>query len=596
MADKKIVPINYTNRDFGSIKAQLVEYAKRYYPDTYKDFTQASFGSMMLDTVSYVGDILSFYLDYQANESNLTTALERKNVLNEARSRGFKFNNSPTASGIGAFYIAIPGTVSGPNANYIPILQKGTQLGNNNGISFILNEDIDFSESDTMVSVGQVDQTTGSPTSFILKRYATVISGKITSQTFSVGDFQKFLKLTLSSPYVSEILSVKDSNGNEYFEVDNLSQNIVYRAVKNKTVDKEQTPYILKPVSVPRRFTVELDGTDTIIQFGYGSDDLLNQDTIADPSSIVLQQFGKDYVTDLTFDPTKLMTTDKFGIAPSNTTITVSYRSNDFFNTNISANSLKSATNARFLFGSTGLDPSVKASIASSLEIDNEDAIVGSVSPFTNEEIKIKAIGHYSAQNRAVTKNDYLTLVYNMPSRFGAIKRANIEQDKDSFKRNMNLYVVSEDRNGNLTTTGDLTKENLKNWILNYKMINDTIDILDAKVVNIGIDFQIIASLEKNRQDVLQAALTEIKNEFIQKKFDIGEPIYLSEIYTILNKLDGVLDTVKVTIRTINDAGYSQVPFDILLNMSADGRYVDVSNDYILEVKNPNSDIRGAIF
>ena len=535
MADKKIVPINYVSRDFASIKQQLVEYAKRYYPDTYQDFNQASFGSLMLDTVSYVGDVMSFYLDYQANESYLTTAIERKNIVDLAKSIGWKTKNSPTSMGIGSFYISVPGNISGPSPQYLPILRKGAQLTNNAGVGFILNEDLDFSDDNVLITVNQVDQVTGSPISYVLKKYGEVISGRLLTQNFVVGSFEKFLQLTLNSLYVSEIVSVKDSEGNEYFEVDNLAQNIIYRAAKNKNTDSSQTPYVLKPVVVPRRFTVENNGNETLIQFGYGSDNTLNQNQIADPSNIVLQQFGKDYVTDLTFDPTSLLTTDKFGVAPENTTITVVFRSNDFFNVNVATNSLTSVINSNFTFDSAGLDQATKSNVVSSLEVDNEEPFVGSLSAITNDEIKIRALNYYSAQNRAVTKNDYLTICYNMPYKFGAVKRVNITQDKHSFKRNLNLFVVSEDGSGNLTMTNNSTKNNLKNWILNYKMINDTVDILDAKIVNIGIEFQIIASLEKNKHDVLQDALTRIKQNFVNKKFDIGEAIYLADIFTELN-------------------------------------------------------------
>jgi hypothetical protein len=182
-----------------------------------------------------------------------------------------------------------------------------------------------------------------------------------------------------------------------------------------------------------------------------------------------------------------------------------------------------------------------------------------------------------------------------MPAKFGAIKRVNISQDKDSFKRNLNMFVVGEDQSGNLSYLNNTTKNNLKNWILNYKMINDTIDILDAKIINIGIEFKIIASLEKNKHDVLEEALNILKTEVFNKKYEIGEAFYFSDVYTLLNRVEGVLDTTSVVIRVINSGGYSQVPFDIASATSADGRYIEIPEDYILEVKNPNIDIRGSI-
>jgi len=594
MANKKITPVNYTSRDFNSIKNDLVEYAKRYYPDTYKDFNKASFGSLVTDMVSYVGDIMSFYLDYQTNESFLITSNERKNTINNARALGYKFKGSPSASGTATFYLSIPGDDIGPYNDYIPILKQGAILTNNQGVSYILNENVDFNTS-AEITIGAVDQNTGAVTSYIYKKYGNVVSGLITTQTFTVGNFQKFLKLTLSSKNVVEILSVKDSEGNVYYEVDSLTQNIIYRSINNTNADSSETPNILKPVAVPRRFVMEVDGDgNTILQFGYGSDDNLKTLAVVDPSEVILDQFGRDYVTDQTFDPYNLISTDKFGIAPSNTTLNVVYRYNNAFNVNCSSNALSSISNKNFIFESDNLNSVTKANIIGSLEVDNEEPIIGNVSPLTNDEIKTKALAYFATQNRAVTKQDYVSVVYSMPAKFGAVKRVNITQDKDSFKRNLNMFVVSEDSNGYLTKTNNTTKNNLKNWLVNYKMINDTIDILDAKIVNIGIDFQIISSLEKNKHDVLQDALTTLKTEIFNKKYEIGESFYFSDIYNILNRIEGVLDTKSVTLRTINSVGYSQVPFDVTARTSADGRYVEVPEDYILEVKNVNFDIRGS--
>ena len=238
---------------------------------------------------------------------------------------------------------------------------------------------------------------------------------------------------------------------------------------------------------------------------------------------------------------------------------------------------------------------SSKSNVNSSIEVDNEEPIIGGIQVPETDEIKIRSLDFFLTQNRAVTKQDYISLVYSMPAKFGAIKRVNITQDKDSFKRNLNVYVVSENSEGKLTQTNDTIKNNLKSWILNYKMINDTIDILDAKIINIGIDFKIISSLEKNKYDVLEQALRALKTEFFIKKFEIGESLYFSDIYTILNRIDGVLDTVSVKAKVLNSFGYSQIYFDIDKQISADGRYLEVPEDYILEIKNIDVDIKGVV-
>ena len=525
-------PISYTNRDYASIRNDLINYVKVYYPDTYKDFNQASFGSLMTDMISYVGDIMSFYLDYQANESFLVNSIERGNTINNARALGYKFKNAPSSTGIASFYLNIPGDNSGPYQSYIPTLKKGAVLSNNQGVSYILNENIDFNVNPE-VTLGRIDQNTGEPTSYIFKKYGNIISGLITTETYTIGNFEKFLTIPLTADNIVEILSVKDSEGNVYYEVDSLTQNIVYKAVNNTNADSSETSQILKPVSVPRRFVMETDDSGkTFLQFGYGSDSNLQTLAVVDPSEVILEQYGRTYVTDQTFDPNNLISTDKFGIAPANTTLTIVYRYNNFLNVNSATNSINSIANADFLFLSDNLNFVTKTNVIGSVEVDNEEPILGSISPLTTDEIKIRALAYFATQNRAVTKQDYVSVVYSMPSRFGAVKRVNITQDKDSFKRNLNMYVVSEDKNGYLTQTNAATKANLKNWLINYKMINDTIDILDAKVVNIGIDFEIIASLEKNKFDVLQSALDTLKTEVFNKKYEIGESFIFLKFIT----------------------------------------------------------------
>ena len=294
MANKKIIPIDYTARDFNSIKNQMVEYAKRYYPDTYKDFGVSSFGSMMIDMVSYVGDIMSFYLDYQANESFLISSNERVNIIDHAKSLGYKFHDSVSSNGIAALYISIPGNDVGPYTDYIPTLKKGAILSNDFDVSYILNESVDFSVNPE-ITIGEVDKDTGSIVRYIFKKYANVISGRLRTETFFVGNFTKFLSLPLAGDNIVEIISVKDSEGNVYYEVDSLAQNIIYSPLKNINSDSSETPYILKPISVPRRYMVDTAGNGRVaLLFGYGSEDNLKTSTVVEPARDALDQYGKD--------------------------------------------------------------------------------------------------------------------------------------------------------------------------------------------------------------------------------------------------------------------------------------------------------------
>ena len=290
-----------------------------------------------------------------------------------------------------------------------------------------------------------------------------------------------------------------DSEGNRYFEVEYLSQNVIYRPIKNTGANSSIVPNLLKPFVAMRRFVLERENRSSFLQFGYGSNENLANDGILNPDDIALQRHGRDYITDLSFDPTKLIQTDKFGIAPSNTIITVSYRTNDAGSVNAGAGTVTGVTRPIVSFqNSSGLNRNTKASIARSIEVINEEPIVGDITFPSGDEVKRRIFDTFTSQNRAVTAQDYQALIYMMPAKFGSIKRCSIMQDPDAFRRNLNIYVVSEDSSGNLTKTNETIKGNVRNWINQYRMINDTIYIVDVRIVNIGIDFTVVAESEND--------------------------------------------------------------------------------------------------
>lgn len=595
---KKTVPINYTSRDFATIKRDLVSYAKRYYPDNFQDFSEASFGSLMLDTVAYVGDVLSFYVDYSVNESFLDSAIEYNNVTRLAKQLGYRYTGIPASSGEVTLYVVVPAssTGTGPDLSYAPILRNGAKFSSTGGTSFTLNESVDFSNENNEVVVAEVNSSTGVPSKYAIKTYGQVISGDLAVQSIEVGDYERFPRFKLGGANISEVVSVTDSSGNEYFEVDYLSQDVIYRPISNNTEDKELVPFIMQPYGVPRRFITETVGQVTSIQFGHGSETNLTNEKISDPSKVILNTHGRDYITDKSFDPTNLIETDTLGVAPSNTVLQVIYRVNSQKNTNLSSNSLISVSDTSFDFGNVNqLGNNEVSEVINSLEFENEKPIVGSISTPSSEEIKYRAYGSYNSQNRAVTKEDYISMIYNMPPKFGAIKRANIAQDKNSFKRNINLYVISEDVGGSLTTATDTLKKNLKTWITNYKMLNDTIDIMDAKVVNLGIEFEVISDTDTNKYKVLSEATEAIKSRMLGAKYNIGEPIRYGDIFQALKEVDGLLDVTKLKIVKKFGASYSSADFDLDLYTTPDGRMILAPENIIFEIKFPDSDIRGTI-
>ena len=538
---KDIIPINYTSRDYESIRNDLITHVRRYYPNVYQDFNEASFGSIMIDTVAYVGDILSFYMDYNVNESFIETSIEENNILKLARQMGYRYRGVPASSGEVTLYIIVPNLISGvgPDLDYAPILKRGAIFSaGGQGASFSLNEDVDFSLPSNETVVATTDSVTGVPTGWAIKTKGQIISGQIRRKTVDVGDFERFRKVLINDQDITEVISVTDSSGNRYFEVDYLTQDVIYNPIINKSSDSSQVPMILKPKKVPRRFVFEQLSNQYYLQFGYGSETNLTNEIISDPNKVVLQVNGRDYITDESFDPTNLIETDKMGVSPTNTSLTIEYRKNSVNINNIGARALVNVSDASYAFANIGqLSPSKVSTVIGSLEFENENPVIGAVSTPTTEEIKYRAYGSFSSQNRAVTAEDYKSVVYSLPPKFGSVKRANIVQDKDSFKRNLNLYIVSEDENGNLTESTDTLKKNLKTYLSNYKMINDTIDIMDARIVNIGLHIDIVAEEQTNKYEVLQKAIDAIKFENLTSKYDISEPFRTSDIFKTLKFL-----------------------------------------------------------
>ena len=589
--------INYTGRDFLSIKKELINYAQKYYPDTYRDFNEASFGSLMLDLVSYVGDIMSFYTDYQANESFLATALEYSNVLKLSQQLGYKHRPNASSFGEVSFFITIPTIANSttPDYSYSPILKKGSTFSSTSGILFTLVEDVDFRNSNDEVMVASTNTIGTAPTKFALKAKGLVVSGELFSETFTIESYEKFLKLEIFDEHLTEVVGVFDANGNNYYEVDYLSQDVIYVPILNTHSSKEFAKNILKPISVPRRFVVDHSSLSTTLQFGFGTED--NEEKVLDPTKVALDIFGKTYIADKSFDPTVLTKTTKLGIVPSDTVITVLYRRNTTSEVNAPVNTLTGKVNPLLKFlDDAQLNPNTTGETANSLELTNETIITGDIADISAEELKLRAQGAYGLQNRAVTKDDYISLCYNMPANFGQIKKAGLTRDQTSFNgKNLNLYVISVDSLGMLATANTIVKQNLRTWINKYKMVGDTIDILDAKIINLEINFSVVGFANLNKFDIIESCITTLTNFYINNYYDLGEPFKISDVYKILNSLPGVIDTKTVEVVPKIGVAYSSfgIPYEKLI--SDDGRYLIPPEDTAFEIKFPMSDIRGEV-
>jgi len=589
--------IKYTSRDFDTIKRDLVEHAKRYYPNSYNDFTDSSFGGMVMDSVAYVGDMLSFYLDFQTNESFLETSLDFNNIRKLASQMGYNFYGNPSSHGIATFYVLVPASLTGlgPDTRFVPIIKKGSQVKSDMA-TFTLTEDVDFSDPSVEVVAARFNENTGKPSEYALRAFGQVKSGVEFYTEIEVGTQVKFLNVRVSTAAVNEIISVFDLEGHEYYQVDNLSQEVIYKEQTNPNVKVDGVRSILKPFIASRRFVVEQDQNGTYLQFGYGSETQIDQFGLADPSQVVLKMTGKNYITDDAFDPNQFLGTDKFGIAPENTTLKIVFGSNDSSNVNVPINGLINITKLKMEFPgdlntpNSGKQTTVKASA----EVSNDEIITVERSTPTVDEIKYRAYAVYSAQNRTVTKNDYEAYCYQMPRKFGKLSRINVVNDPSGINKRLAMYVISKDNNENFIATNGTTKQNLKTWLNKNKMMSDQIDIFDSRIINLGFNYKYTSESGFSKTQV-QAGVNEAVRKLFEEKLYIGEPLYLTKIYQTINRVQGVVDTVKVKALIKQSANYSNLGLELDDILSKDGTFLKCPKNCVFEIKFPNQDLKGTI-
>ena len=589
--------INYTSRDFESIKKDLVEHAKRYYPNSYNDFSDSSFGGLVMDSVAYVGDMLSFYLDFQTNESFLETSLDLNNIRRLASQMGYNYYGNPSSYGIATFYVLVPAnsTGLGPDTTFIPTIKTGTRVKSQSA-TFTLTEDISFNDPTVEVVAARFNENTGKPTEYALRAFGQVKSGVEFYTEIDVGTQVKFLRTRVSTAAVNEIISVFDSEGHQYYQVDNLSQEVVYLEQTNPNAASDQVRSILKPFIASRRFVVEQDQTGTYLQFGFGSENQIDQFGIADPSQVVLKMTGKNYITDTAFDPNQFLGTDKFGIAPANTILKVTFGSNDSVNVNVPINGLIEVSSLSIEFPNdlTAPNTGTQLTVRNSAEVTNDEIITVERAIPTPDEIKYRAYAVYSAQNRVVTKNDYEAYVYQMPRKFGKVSRVNVVNDPSGINKRLAMYVISKDNSDYFVNTNGTVKSNLKVWLNKNRMMTDQVDVFDAAIINIGFNYKYTTESGFSKTSVQADVNAAVRKLFAEKQY-LGEPVYITTIYQTVNRVQGVVDTLKVTPLIKQSANYSNLGLEIDDVLSKDGTFLKCPKNCVFEIKYPDQDLKGTI-
>ena len=597
--------IKYVNREFGDFREQLVEFAKSYFPDSYNDFNETAPGMMFIEMASYVGDVLSFYQDTQLQETFLQHAQNPSNLYSLAYMMGYRPRVS-TAAEVGLKIEQKVQALSG--SNYVPDWDQAIKVHENSTIkstaegntSFILQESVDFKFSSsydpTDISIASVDED-NNPAEYLLTKSALAISGEIKSTESTFTTAEKFATINITDDNILKVLDVTDSDGNTWTEVPFLGQDTIFDEEQNTANDSSLVPSILKLKRVPRRFVTRFTSKGVMqIQFGsgvVGSDD---ETFLPDPSNI--KKYGDKQAVeqiDRAFDPTNFLFTRTYGLAPSNTTLTIRYLTGGGVGANAPANSVTS--------GDVVTTTVTDSTFLTTLTFNNEKPASGGKDGDTVEELRQNSLKAFSEQKRAVTTSDYTVRALSLPPQFGSVAKAFVTKEfnqnttKSVLSENplaLALYVLAYDNDGKLITATNSLKNNLKSYLTEYMMITDAIDIKDAFVVNIGVKFEVLTLPNYASRDVLLNCTNKLKDYFKTSKRDINQPINISSIYTVLDQIKGVQTVKSVTINNKAGGNYSQFAYDV--EGATKGGIVYPSYDpCIFEVKYPNIDIEGRV-
>ena len=615
--------INYVNKTFNDYRNSLIEFAKTYFPTTYNDFTPSSPGMMFMEQAAYVGDVLSFYLDNQIQENFIQFAKQQNNLYSLAYLLGYR----PQVTGVATVdidvYQQVPSMLSG--STYIPDYSYALKILENTPVNsstvgsaspFLIQDQIDFSFSSSMdPTTVSVYQTTGTAVDyFLLKKSRKAISATIKSTTFSFGAPERYPTVNINDSSIVKVLDIYDSNNNKWYEVDYLGQEMVYDSIKNTNTndpnfynDSGDVPYLLRLKKIQRRFVSRFTNPTTLqLQFGAGTTPANNDEEITpNPDNVGLGLPYKRSLLTTAFAPANFLYTDTYGIAPYSTTLTVRYLTGGGLSSNISAGVLnKIASTSNIKFQSANLDGTLSTYILNSVTVLNPVAAIGGKGGDTYEEIRQKSLLTFPTQLRSVTADDYLVRALSMPPEFGSIAKAYIEPEKLSnllpgeTPSVLDLYILTYDINKKLIGSSTALKQNLKTYISQYRIINDSIKIRDAFVINIGVDFDLIVLPQYNNNEVLIKCINSLKTYFNTDNWQINQPIILRDLYVLLDKIEGVQTVKNISVYNKSSSTYSSLYSPYSYNISGatrNGVIYPSLDPMIFEVKSLDDDINGRV-
>lgn len=563
------------NKDFDSFRNELLNYARSNFSNQIQDFSESSLGGMFLDFASLVGESLSFYVEQQFNELDYETSTSDYNLINHLRKAGVDSGYSSPSSVYVDFYIEIPASsqqnsnVLTPDQQYLPVIKSGTKLSSTSGVNFMLEEDVNFIKSYDKISVSETDDN-GVPTSLILVKQGICVSGDEFSEsvTFNEDEAGNFLSYTLSNQNITKILKIVDNDYNDYKEVEFLSQDTVYEKIENGN----KSFFEVKPASF--RFIVEknFDSGLSTIRFGNGSGSVIEDNVLTNPEDYLsLPLLGKNYLSRNSLDPKKLLNSDSLGVSPAGKTLSIRYKYGGGSNHNIGSNTIDEIIDLKIQYpniddNSSDVIKSTVNIINSTIGVDNEEEAVGGMNSISLEDLRDQIPIALKKQSRIVNHEDLLARIYTMPSDFGKIHKAAII-DNPYTKSAKDLYIICRNDDGHYVYANDAIKINLSKFLNEYRLIGDSLNIIDTPIYNFSVYVKIKISPSYDTKSVIATVASKIYQNMRFETLQIGEGINVNDIISFILSCPGVVTVIsnyKTIIRskTNNDITQQQSLFN----------------------------------
>lgn len=563
----KNVQVNYISRDYSTIRQDLINYLKAFFPDQWQDFNVTSPGMALLELNAYVGDLLSFTADKKFNELFLDGISERKSAYRLAKTFGYQVPGVRPAITLADIIIEVPTTADGPDPDYLPIFRPGVQI-KGAGQIFETTQEVDFSRD--FSEEGQANRIiqpvlNGNQDLIkyrIIKREKIKAGAtKIFKREVTSDESGPFFQLTLPENNVLEILSVvimpnlgitrnptyqefNDFNL-KYWEVDFLPTDKIF--MTDSTAPLTSSYRIGAYVEVERRFIKEFltDGSCKLT-FGGGTEDY-------DACDDFFTTLSNANCPPESLDISKILNNTALGIAvPPNSTIFIKYRIGGGTLSNVGANTLQEVSNIDAVIN--GADANKSQRVLSSARANNPIPAIGGVGLPTIDEIRHNIAANFAGQLRCVTLEDYIARAYQMPGKFGAPFKVHGEVQDNKVK----LYILSRSSDGTLisSSTSDL-KENLATFLVPYRMINDYIEINDGKVVNLQVEADLYVNKDFNVNEIKSNVITTIRDFLNIEKWEMNQNIYVSQIVDVIRNVPGVINVVELRFYNMEGGGYS---------------------------------------